>query len=135
MKPPKINLNPSLQLFKTNPLANPLLTLSHTSRNLPLAPQRAPKSPKPQPRQQTQPNRQALLRLNRPRDTAAGQNHAGEQRQLDAVGLALRDAVAAEGVQGADGAAGGDGGDAAHADVAEGAAAGGEGGEEVGGVG
>lgn len=88
-------------------------------------------SPHAKASQQAESNGQALLRLDRARDAAASQHDAGQQRELDAVGLLLRDAVGAQRVEGADGAAGGHGGDAAGAKVADGAAAGGEGGEDV----
>ena len=88
-------------------------------------------SPHAKARQKTQTNRQTLLTLDRARDAAAGEHDAGQQRELNAVRLLVRDAVCAQRVQGADGAASRYRGDAAGAKVADGAAARGEGGEDV----
>jgi len=106
--------------------------LLHLDTSLPIH-QRTPKRKQPKRRQNTQPNRQRLLALNRPRNRTAGQNDRSQQSELHAVGLALLDAVAAKGVKGADRAAGGDGRYGACAHVACDTAAGCEGREDVGG--
>jgi len=85
-------------------------------------------------RQDTQSNRQRLLRPNRARDRATGQNNTGQQAEFDAVGLAVLDAVAAKAVEETDGAAGDDRWHAACAHVTHGAAACGQAGQDVGDV-
>lgn len=50
--------------------------------------------------QSTQASWQRLLRLERARNTATRQYNTGKQRQLDAVGLAVLDAVTTKGVEG-----------------------------------
>jgi len=135
------NARPNPFKKHTNPPTLLLPTHHHNTFSSPAPPQtpltppprhRHPKTIQPHRGQRTQPNRQRLLRLDRPRETAARQNDAGEQRELDAVALAVLDPIAAQGVQGADAAAGGEGGDGGGADVAGYAAGRGEGGEDVG---
>ena len=93
---------------------------------------RHPKTIKPKSSHSAQPDRQRLLRLNRPWYATPRQHHTGQQRQFQAVGLAVLDAIAAERVEGADGAARGQGGHGARADVACYSAPGGQAGEDVG---
>jgi hypothetical protein len=81
--------------------------------------------------QDTESDRQRLLRLDGARDTGACKDHTGQKSQLDAVGLSVGDSVGAQRVQSADGAAGGHGGDAACADVAGDSASGSQGSEQV----
>jgi len=109
-------------------------TLTTPSLPFPLNP-RSPSIPEnnqPHQTKPTKPHRQRFPRPQSTRDTAPGQNHTGQQRALDAVGLPVCDAVAADGVQEADADACSHGRDRAGARVAGYSAAGGEGGEEVG---
>ena len=93
---------------------------------------RHPKTIQPKSSDSAQPDGQRLLRLERARHTTSRQHHTGQQRQFQAVGLAILDAIAAESVQGADGATCGEGGHGARADVACDSAPGREAGEDVG---
>ncbi|KAL9040982.1 MAG: hypothetical protein Q9214_004275, partial [Letrouitia sp. 1 TL-2023] len=105
-----------------------------------LRPPQRPEPIEPKHGDRAEAQRQGLHAPDRARHARARQHDRGEQRELGAVGLALPDAEAAEGVlkwnsetyERADGAAGGDGRDGAGADVAGDAAAGGEEGEEEG---
>ena len=62
---------------------------------------------------QTQANGKRLSRFDCSRDTASSEDNAGQQSQFDAVGLAVGDSHATEGVKGTDRATGSDGGDGA----------------------
>jgi hypothetical protein len=63
--------------------------------------------------QKTQTNGKGLSRLDGSWDTASSKNKTGQQSQLDAIGLTVRDSHGAEGVESANRAAGSDGGDGA----------------------
>jgi hypothetical protein len=88
-------------------------------------------SPHSETGQDTESDRQRLLRLDGARDAGAGENNTGQKSELDAVGLLVGDSVGAQRVESADGAAGGHGRDAACASVAGDSATSGQGGEEV----
>lgn len=80
------------------PLPSPRRDNPHTRKDSNPAPHGHAKVPQPKEREHAQPDGQRLLAAEGARHAAAGQHHAGEQGELDAVGLAGADAVAAEGV-------------------------------------
>jgi hypothetical protein len=61
----------------------------------------------------TQANGKGLSRLDGSGDTASGKNNAGQQSQLDAVGLTVGDSHGTEGVESTNRTAGSDGGNGA----------------------
>lgn len=81
--------------------------------------------------QEAETNGQRLLGPEGARDTASGEDDTGQQCELDAVGLVVGDAVAAQRVQSTDGHTGDDRRLRSSTDEASGAAASGQGGENV----
>lgn len=81
--------------------------------------------------QEAETDRQRLLGLESARDAASGENDTGQQCELDAVGLVVGDAVAAQRVQSTDGHTGDDRRLRSCTDEASGAAASGQGCENV----
>lgn len=68
--------------------------------------------------EQTQTNGQRLSRLDGSRNTASGEDNTGQKSELDAVGLAVGHAVAAQGVESTNGNTSSDRGNGAGADIA-----------------
>jgi hypothetical protein len=121
--PPSRPSKPSVQKNQTQSIHLKILVLSpRHSTGI---------SPHSKTRQNTESNRQRLLRPDGTWDAGASKDNTGKKSQLDAVGLLVGDPVGAQRVQGADGAAGGHRGHAAGAYVAGNSAAGRQGGEEV----
>ena len=77
-----------------------LLTIPSFTNLLHLRHKRPPIHKQSRRSEHTQPRRQKLLRLDRSREGASSQEHGRQEREFNAVGLALGDAVAAETVLG-----------------------------------
>ena len=101
------------------------------SNHLPLVGKRHTELIQAESRQHAETHGQRLLRSKGARNAAASEDDAGEEREFDAVGLAVLQAITAEGVEGTDGATGGQRGDGARAHVARDATAGSQRGENV----